>query len=147
PEHRADALRQACGDNAELLQEVESLLAADDSPVTLLDHPAWSDTTNRLTPGTQFGCYRIEGLLGEGGMGGVYRAFDVKLGREVAFKVPSVSVRTDADALRRFQDEARLASSLNHPNIVTIYAVGEERGVVYIAMELVRGRTLAQLLS
>jgi len=147
PGKRAEFLQQACHDDPELRAEVEALLAAQDPLRTLIEQPEPSPRQIRIHPGAHFGCYRIEALLGEGGMGGVYRAVDVKLGREVAFKVPFTSVSRDPDALRRFQDEARLASSLNHPNIVTIYAVGEERGVVYIAMELVRGRTLARLLS
>ena len=80
-------------------------------------------------------------------MGAVYRARDVKLGRAVALKVLSKAVAGDSDYLRRFQEEARLASSLNHPNIVTIYGLGEAGDVAYIAMELVHGRTLRKLLA
>src|ERR1700733_7990261 len=80
-------------------------------------------------------------------MGTVYRARDTKLGRQVAFKVLASGVSGDPDYVRRFEDEARLASCLNHPNIVTIYGVGDEGGFAYIAMELVQGRTLQEYLE
>ena len=97
--------------------------------------------------GRQLGGYEILSLLGAGGMGEVYRARDVKLGREVALKVLARSAGSDPAYLQRFEEEARLASVLNHPNIVTIYGVGEEGDIAYIAMELVRGRTLRELLA
>ena len=97
--------------------------------------------------GRQLGPYKILSLLGAGGMGEVYRARDVKLGREVALKVLARSAASDPAYLQRFEEEARLASVLNHPNIVTIYGVGEEGDIAYIAMELVRGRTLRELLA
>jgi serine/threonine-protein kinase len=100
-----------------------------------------------LTSGTRVGVYEITGLIGAGGMGEVYRARDVTLGREVALKVLVRAVADDPAYLERFEEEARLASGLNHPNIVTIYGVGEVDGVAYIAMELVRGRTLRELLG
>ncbi len=80
-------------------------------------------------------------------MGEVYRARDVKLGREVALKVLARPAASDSAYLQRFEEEARLASALNHPNIVTIYGVGEEGDIAYIAMELVRGRTLRERLA
>jgi TolB-like protein/tetratricopeptide (TPR) repeat protein len=95
--------------------------------------------------GRHLGGYEILSLLGAGGMGEVYRARDVKLGREVALKV--LARPADPAYLQRFEDEARLASALNHPNIVTIYGVGQEGDIAYIAMELVRGRTLRELLA
>src|SRR5437588_578390 len=100
-----------------------------------------------LSVSDKLGHYEILALLGHGGMGVVYRALDVKLGREVALKVLSAAGVGDSAYLQRFQEEARLASSLNHPNIVTIYGVGEEGDVAYIAMELVQGRTLRNLLT
>jgi len=90
----------------------------------------------------RLGGYHVLSLLGEGGMGVVYRARDLRLGREVALKVLPPSMAGDAGYMRRFEAEARLASVLNHPNIVTIYGVGDEDGITFIAMELVRGRTL-----
>ena len=97
--------------------------------------------------GRHLGGYEILSLLGAGGMGEVYRARDVKLGREVALKVLARPAASDPAYLQRFEEEARLASVLNHPNIVTIYGVGEEGDIAYIAMELVRGRTLRELLA
>ena len=147
PERRAIFLEEACGGDYELRNEIESLLSTDQSPLTLLDRQVWdTPVAPRIAAGSQIDCYRIEELLGEGGMGGVYRARDVKLGREVAIKVLAGAAGRDPEYVRRFEEEARLASSLNHPNIVTIYAVGEHAGVPYIAMELVRGQTLAALL-
>lgn len=99
-----------------------------------------------LTPGTRFGSYEILSSLGSGGMGEVYRAKDVRLGREVAIKVLSSRLSTDKQRLARFQQEARSASALNHPNIVTIYELGETDRVHYISMEVVKGTTLRDLL-
>jgi TolB-like protein/predicted Ser/Thr protein kinase len=140
---RAAFIGRACADDLELKREVESLLA---SRPGVLDHSA-PELATEVAAGSQLGPYRIQALLGAGGMGRVYRARDVKLGREVALKVLSKPVADDPNYLRRFQEEARLASSLNHPNIVTIYGVGEEGDVAYIAMELVRGRTLRKILA
>lgn len=90
----------------------------------------------------RLGPYEITAPLGAGGMGEVFRARDVRLGRNVAIKVLPHSVSLDPDRLRRFESEARTASALNHPNIVTIYEVGSFDGVSYIAMELVEGASL-----
>ena len=99
-----------------------------------------------LASGTKLGSYEIVGQLGAGGMGEVYRARDGRLGREVAIKVLPEAFAADRDRLRRFEAEARSASALNHPNIVTIHDVGETAGVSWIAMELVEGESLRQLL-
>ncbi len=98
-----------------------------------------------LPPGTRLGVFEILSPLGAGGMGEVYKARDTRLGREVAIKVLPSGVSTDPDRLRRFETEARSASSLNHPNIVTVYDVGHSDGTSFIAMELVDGRTLREL--
>ncbi|HEY7818061.1 MAG TPA: serine/threonine-protein kinase, partial [Vicinamibacteria bacterium] len=100
-----------------------------------------------LAPGTRLGSYEIVSTLGQGGMGAVYRARDLKLGREVALKVLSPEFSGDAERLRRFEQEARAASSLSHPNIVHIYDVGESEGLRYIAMELAEGTTLRRALA
>ena len=99
-----------------------------------------------LSKGTRFGPYEILAPLGAGGMGEVYRARDARLGREVAVKVLPAELASDADRLKRFEKEARSASALNHPNIVTIFDIGQADSVSYIAMELVEGTTLRELL-
>src|SRR6266852_6905154 len=104
-----------------------------------------------LSAQTILGPYEILAPLGSGGMGEVYRARDIRLGREVAIKVlPEIRAR-DREMLRRFEQEARSASALNHPNIVTIYDVGSHpvgpETIWYIAMELVEGQSLRQILS
>src|SRR5215510_3823428 len=100
-----------------------------------------------LTSGTRLGPYEILAALGAGGMGEVYRARDTKLAREVAIKVLPAEVSADPNRLARFEQEARSASALNHPNIVTIYEIGSADSVSYISMELVQGRTVRELLT
>jgi len=100
-----------------------------------------------LSPGTRFGSYEILQRLGAGGMGEVYRATDTRLGREVAIKTLSLDRCSQPDALSRFEKEARSACALNHPNIVTIYEFGDVNGTCYIAMELVTGETVRELLA
>jgi serine/threonine protein kinase len=95
--------------------------------------------------GATFGIYEIRALLGAGGMGHVYRAFDPRLGREIALKIIRRLARDDESALDRLLREATLASALNHPNIVTIYETGVVGSDRYIAMELIEGATLRQL--
>ncbi len=98
-------------------------------------------SSRTVTPGTQFGSYRIDEVLGEGGMGVVYRAFDTKLNRPAAVKFLSDEV-ADAAARRRFQREAQTASSLNHPHILTVYDAGELDGRQYLVTEFMDGGTL-----
>jgi serine/threonine protein kinase len=100
-----------------------------------------------LSPGTKLGSYEILAPLGAGGMGEVYRARDARLGRSVAIKILPAAFAADRDRLHRFEREARSASALNHPNIVTIYELGQVGSTHYIAMELVEGKTLRQMLS
>ena len=100
-----------------------------------------------LTAGARLGPYEIVSTLGAGGMGEVYRARDTRLGREVAIKVLPEAVALDPARLRRFEQEARSASALNHPNIVTIYDVGREGGISYIAMERIEGASLRERLA
>ena len=97
--------------------------------------------------GRSLGHYRITAAIGAGGMGEVYRATDTKLGRDVAIKVLPAAMAQDAERLARFEREARSLASLNHPNIVTIYAVEEADGIRFLAMELVEGETLDTLLA
>ena len=97
--------------------------------------------------GTYLGPYEILNLVGTGGMSHVYRARDSRLGREVALKTLPASMAANRDRLDRFEKEARLASALNRPNIVTIYDIGESNSIPYIAMELVAGSTLREILG
>jgi eukaryotic-like serine/threonine-protein kinase len=99
-----------------------------------------------LASGTRVGVYEIADVLGRGGMGEVYRARDTRLDRTVALKILPADVSRDSERLFRFEREARLASNLNHPNIVVIYDIGNDDGVHYIAMEHVEGETLFDLL-
>ena len=128
---------------------MDSLLAQDASRAGVLDRPAWEGgatsvetrTIGTPTPGSHIGPYRIETLLGEGGMGVVYRAWDTKLSRPVAIKFLSEQL-ADAAARRRFQREARTASSLNHPHILTVYDAGEFDGQHYLVTEFVDAGSL-----
>jgi len=106
-----------------------------------------SSMPSTLSPGTRFGSYQILQPLGAGGMGEVYRARDTRLEREVAIKTLSLEHCSQPEALSRFEQEARSACALNHPNIVTIYELGHVNGTSYIAMELVIGETVRELLA
>src|SRR5687767_7681568 len=100
-----------------------------------------------LLPGLRIGAYEIVELVGEGGMGQVYRAHDPRLGRDVAIKVLPAAFSTDADRLRRFEQEARSAAALNHPNILAVYDVGTHDAAPYIVSELLAGTTLRERIS
>lgn len=93
---------------------------------------------------TQLGPYKIVALIGSGGMGEVYRAPDTRLLRDVALKVLPASFTNDPERLRRFEQEARAVAALDHPNIVSVYDVGEANGVHYIVSELLEGETLRE---
>ena len=97
-----------------------------------------------LSAGSKLGPYDILALIGAGGMGEVYRAFDPRLGRDVAIKVLPAAVASDPERLARFQREARSLAALNHPHIVTIFSVEEVDGIQFLTMELIEGHTLAQ---
>jgi serine/threonine protein kinase len=99
-----------------------------------------------LSPGTQLGPYEVIALLGAGGMGEVYHARDSRLERTVAIKILPPDKVGDADRVRRFMQEARTASALNHPNIVTIHDIAAEGDRQYLVMEFVNGRTLDQVI-
>jgi eukaryotic-like serine/threonine-protein kinase len=141
-EERLALLRRACGDDSGLRRMVESLLEArtgdglHDLPV-LRFADLLSDSAEGLRPGKQLGPYLIEGELGAGGMGAVYRAIDTRLGRPVAIKISSGVFD------ERFEREARAIASLNHPHICTLYDVGPK----YMVMELVEGETLRDWLK
>src|SRR5213593_3742364 len=94
--------------------------------------------------GKQIGHYQVLSLLGRGGMGEVYLAQDTRLGRKIALKLLPVQFTQDADRVRRFEQEAQAASALNHPNIITIYEIGEVDGTHFMATEFIEGETLRQ---
>src|SRR5262245_19232419 len=140
PEHRDEFLRQACGADEELFEEVQALLAANAGMLerSFLETPA-IEVVGRLaaqqvapTPpgghpasliGRTFGSYKVKSLLGAGGMGAVYRAWDSRLKRDVAIKALPAEFSRDADRVARFQREAEIVASLNHPHISAIYDV------------------------
>ena len=99
-----------------------------------------------MESGTKLGHYEVISLLGKGGMGEVWRAKDTKLGREVAIKTLPEEFAKDADRLARFEREAKLLASLNHPNIAAIYGLEEHEGTRFLVLELVEGDTLAHRL-
>src|SRR2546422_3428470 len=153
PEERSEFLKSACAGDRDLLREVESLLAEHESEVSFLEPPAVEAVADQkagdaepLHIGEQFGSYRIQSLLGRGGMGEIYLAQD-KLGRNVALKLLTQRLHGDESGIPRFQREARTLLALNHPHIVTIYDIGQIEGVYYIASELVEGETLRQRLD
>ena len=140
----------------DLRGEVESLLAQDSSKTGALDRPAWAggaglsgagSTVGVAMPGTQLGPYQLEALLGEGGMGQVFRARDTRLGRPVAIKLIRPVHLQREDFQIRFQHEARATAALNHPHICTLYDVGTQDGAAYLVMEYVEGQTLAARLQ
>jgi serine/threonine protein kinase len=100
-----------------------------------------------LNAGSRLGPYEVVSVLGAGGMGEVYRARDERLGRDVAIKVLPVEVAADAERLRRFEQEARAASALNHPNILTVFDVGSHEGAPYLVTELLEGESLRETLA
>ena len=100
-----------------------------------------------ITPGTRLGPYQVGEQLGAGGMGEVYRARDTRLDRTVAIKVLPRHLAASAELRERFEREARTVSSLNHPNICTLYDIGKQDDIDYIVMEYLDGETLASRLS
>jgi eukaryotic-like serine/threonine-protein kinase len=147
PGARGAFLADACGADADLRREVESLLAQEHTPL-IVDHEmltvaaAVLDGASRLQPGTHLGPYRVEVLLGAGGMGEVYRARDTKLNRDIALKVLPEALTRDPDRLARLTREAQVLASLNHPNIAAIHGFEDEGDVHALVLELVEGPTL-----
>ncbi len=154
PDARAAWLAEACAGDAELHREVTSLLVYDDSPVSLIATPALEVAARELAARAsapapvRIGAYQILSLLGRGGMGEVHLAFDTRLKRQVAIKLLPAELPSQPEHLRRFAQEARAVSLLNHPNILTIYEIGEasaeEGGAHYLITEYVKGETLRQ---
>jgi serine/threonine protein kinase/tetratricopeptide (TPR) repeat protein len=145
PGERPAYLDQVCADPS-VRTEVESLIASyEHGDSSFLEKPAMEGSA--VDCGTVLGSYKILAPLGSGGMGDVYRAYDTSLKREIAVKILALHFVHDANLLMRFRREARVLASLNHPNIVTIYDIGEDGRTVYIAMELVDGRALDEVLA
>jgi hypothetical protein len=152
--HRAAYLHEVCAGDDALRREVESLLAQEkrgdgflESPALEVAARAMARDSGQSLKGLKLGCYEVVSLLGAGGMGEVYQAHDTKLGRDVAIKVLPAPFIDDAERLARFQREARMLASINHPNIATIHGIEQFDGVQYLVMELVLGETLAERVS
>src|SRR5262245_9794988 len=146
-------LAEACAGDEALRGEVESLLRCDARAEQFIESPALEVAAQLCAEdrvqsmiGRRIGPYQILSLLGAGGMGEVHLALDTRLGRKVAIKVLHSSFAQNADRLRRFEQEARATSALNHPNILTIYDIGDHEGAPFIVAELLKGEELrAQL--
>jgi len=145
PGQRAGYLDQACAEPL-VRREVESLIVAhEQGDSSFMEGPILERVP--LESGTKLGPYEILALVGAGGMGEVYQAHDTKLGRDVAIKVLPEAVAHDAEQLSRFEREAKILASLNHPNIAVVYGLEEAAGRSYLVMELVSGETLAERIS
>ncbi|HSK71383.1 MAG TPA: protein kinase, partial [Pyrinomonadaceae bacterium] len=153
PAERKAFLDEKCGEDESLRAEVESQLSADIEAGSFTAQPAVNDVVSLLTNedeasliGKRLGNYKIVSQIGAGGMGEVYLAQDLRLNRSVAIKTLPHFLSNHSDYLRRFENEARAISALNHPNILTIYEIGEADGVFFIAAEYVAGETLRKRL-
>lgn len=144
---RGDFLNNACGSDTTLHRLIQRLLKEHLQACGILDDSSISGGIHKeVTPGQELGHYMVEAQLGEGGMGKVYRARDTRLGRTVAIKVLRTAV-ADEEGLRRFMQEAKATSNLNHPNIVTVYDLDTVGDLNFIVMEHVEGETLSRLTS
>ena len=149
-DERAAFLARACAGDSQTQRRLEAMLAADERDNLLMDRPAYQAVSASMTgpddsqsfSGEMIGDYRLTRELGRGGMGTVYLAYDTRLGRHAALKLLPSRLMNNQERVRRLQREARSASALNHPNIITIYDFGNENGRDYIASEFVEGRTL-----
>src|SRR5882724_3251090 len=154
PEERAAFLEQACHADEGLRRHVESLIACDERAENFIESPVFEVAPELLTNeragamvGELIGHYRIESLIGVGGMGEVYLARDEQLGRKVALKFLPEGLTADKMQLSRFKSEARAASALNHPNILTVHEIGTEGNRHFIAAEFIEGVTLRAWLA
>jgi len=140
PDARSAFLDSACSTDHSLRREVESLLSSSDEARSSFLNSSVARVT--LSEGTTLGDYEVQSLLGSGGMGEVYRARDLRLGRAVAIKVLPPFFVSDRARLRRFEQEARAAAALNHPNILAVHQMGTYEGAPYLVSELLEGETL-----
>src|SRR5215831_8628767 len=150
-DEREAFLDRACAGDDAMRSEVESLVAADHQGNSFIDDPAFGMAADLIADdqpesmiGQMIGLYTIVDLLGAGGMGEVYLATDTRLGRKVALKFLPAYLTQDKKHMRRFEQEARAAGILNHPNIAHIYEIGESNRTTFIAMEYVEGTTLRE---
>jgi TolB-like protein/tetratricopeptide (TPR) repeat protein len=154
-EFRPEFLKRQCGEDLELRNEIEALLKSADKPMDFIEQPivhaahdlASAPASNLIVPGAILGRYEIVSFIGAGGMGQVYLARDTQLNRKAAIKILAPALALDERGLSRFEKEARAASALNHPNILTIYEFGRVEGLQYIASEYVEGPTLRHKLD
>src|ERR1041385_2808467 len=154
PEERTTFLQTACQGDEGLQREVESLIASYERAENFIEAPAFEVVPELLTNertsaiiGESIGHYHIESLIGLGGMGEVFLARDERLGRKVALKFLPERLTANKIQLSRFKSEARVASALNHPNILTVYEIGVEGNRHFIATELIKGVTLRAALA
>jgi Tol biopolymer transport system component len=154
PGERAAFLAEICRDDEPLRREVESLLNEPVSDEGFLVNPAFArgaqmvgDLAPAAMTGRSLGGYHLQALIGAGGMGEVYRAHDTRLGRHVAIKILPPAFTSNPDRLARFEREARMLATLNHPNICAIHGLGEADGIHFLILELVDGVTLADTLA
>ncbi len=154
PARRESFLVSVCPDDAHLRQEVLSLISSHEEARSFIERPAGDlgaeflgNNRFALQPGQEIANYRIVRQIGSGGMGDVYLAEDIRLKRNVALKLLPPHFTALPDRVRRFQQEARTASALNHPNIVTIHEIGQAASAHFIATEFVDGKTLRQLIN
>jgi serine/threonine protein kinase len=145
-------LTSACISDPELRADVESLLEAHEQPGKFIDTPPIKTAAEALkevdpSAGRMIGHYRIINLIGRGGMGEVYLAQDTRLDRRVALKLLPAHFTSDSNRVLRFIQEAKAASALNHPNILTIHEIGEQEGIHFIATEYIEGQTLRQIME
>jgi serine/threonine-protein kinase len=150
PEARPAFLDAACANDPELRSEIESLISSHEASGGFIEGSAADVAAlllaGRALTGKRVAQYEVGGLLGSGGMGEVYQATD-RMGREVALKVLAPRLVADRQHVMRFLQEARAVLALNHPNIVTVYDIGEADGTYYIASELIEGETLRSVLA
>lgn len=154
PGERATFLEQACAGDEAMRREVEGMLGEMAEAEKVLEKPAIAHVaaqmvgrTSLLEAGQAIGRYRVETRLGAGGMGEVWKAWDETLERAVALKLLPAEFTADAERVRRFAQEARTLSALNHPNILTIYEVSQNEGLHFIVTEFVTGETLRDYLK